>query len=93
MAELQITETKAKEIVKELKTKHGIIDVSPEDIKDFNLGLTLKGEYVHSKRELIQKFLSSIYGEISSPRTDLYQKYMATQPKRKSGEIPKFIKI
>ncbi len=92
MTEIQITQTKAKEIVKELKSVYGVI-ASPEAVKEFSLGLGLRGEYPHSKKELIQKFLSSVYSEISSPTTDLYEKYMTSQPKRKKDEVPKFMKI
>lgn len=91
MVELQVTETKAKEISKELKNKYGII-ASPEDVKEFSLGLGLRGEYPHSKKELIHKFLSSIHGEISSPQVNLYERYMSSQPKRKEQNIPEYLK-
>lgn len=92
MTEIQLTQTKAKEIAKELKSVYGVI-ASPEEVKEFSLGLGLRGEYPHSKKELINKFLNSVYREISSPKINLYDVYMSTQPKRKKDEVPKFMKI
>ena len=89
---IDLTDSKAKEIVKELRISYGVI-TSPEAVKEFNLGLGLMGEYPNSKRELIQKFLADVHSEISVPTTDLYKKYMSSVPKLKKHPIPNFMKF
>jgi len=92
MTELQLTELKAKEVSKTLKSVYGVI-ASPEDVKDFNLGLGIRGEWVNSKKELIRKYLEEVHGEISSPQKNLYELYMSRQQKRKKSELPNFMRI